>query len=105
MLGLETALALALTELDLPHRAGPGPACRWQPAAIAGLRRRHGGPIADGRPANLCVIDPTADVDGRPGRLASRSRNTPYAGRTLRGRVRHTIVCGEPVVIDGEAQR
>ncbi|MDQ1370079.1 MAG: dihydroorotase, partial [Acidimicrobiaceae bacterium] len=38
-------------------------------------------------------------------RLASRSRNCPYAGRTLTGRVRHTVLRGEPVVIDGEAQR
>ena len=40
----------------------------WQPAAIAGLGDTHGGPIAPGAPANLCVIDPAADVDGRPGR-------------------------------------
>ena len=40
-----------------------------------------------------------------PARLASRSRNTPYAGRTLTGRVRHTVLRGEPVVVDAEAQR
>ena len=44
---------------------------------------------------------PTVD----PGALASRSRNTPYAGMELTGRVRHTVLAGEPVVIDGEAQR
>jgi dihydroorotase len=38
-------------------------------------------------------------------RLASRSRNTPYAGRTLTGRARHTMLRGEPVVVDAEAQR
>jgi dihydroorotase len=37
--------------------------------------------------------------------MASRSRNTPYAGRKLTGRVRHTILAGEPVVRDGLAQR
>jgi dihydroorotase len=37
--------------------------------------------------------------------LASRSRNSPYLGRTLTGRVRHTVFRGEPVVIDAEAQR
>jgi dihydroorotase len=37
--------------------------------------------------------------------MASRSTNTPYEGRTLKGRVRHTVLKGEPVVIDGEAQR
>ena len=37
--------------------------------------------------------------------LASRSRNTPYAGKKLTGRVRHTVLRGEPVVKDGEATR
>ena len=40
-----------------------------------------------------------------PARLASRARNTPYEGRTLTGRARHTVLAGEPVVVDGEAQR
>jgi dihydroorotase-like cyclic amidohydrolase len=37
--------------------------------------------------------------------LASRSRNTPYAGRTFAGAVRHTVLRGEAVVIDATAQR
>ena len=104
MLGLETALALALTELELPIEQVLA-LLSWRPARIAGLEGVHGGPIAEGRPANLCVIDPSAvwvvDADA----LASRSRNTPYAGRKLTGRTRHTILRGEPVVVDGEAQR
>ena len=82
MLGLETALALALTELDLPIEQVLA-LLSWQPAAIAGLGDDHGGPVAAGRPANLCVIDPAADVGRRPGRAGQPSRNTPYAGRTL----------------------
>ena len=104
MLGLETALALALTELDLPIERVLA-LLSWQPAAIAGLTGEHGGPIAEGAPANLCVIDPAAWWVVEPDRLASRSRNTPYAHRKLRGKVRHTLLRGEPVVIDGEAQR
>ena len=77
----------------------------WRPAAIAGVADDHGGPVAEGHPANLCVIDPTATWMVDPAALASRSRNTPYAGRTLTGRVRHTLLRGEPVVVDGEAQR
>jgi dihydroorotase len=65
----------------------------------------HGGPIEPGRPANLCVVDPAARWTVDPAALASRSRNTPYAGMTLTGRVRHTLLAGEPVVIDAEAQR
>jgi dihydroorotase len=104
MLGLETALSLALNELDLPAERVLA-LMSWQPAAVAHLGDRHGGPVAPGRPANLCVIDPGATWVVDPGRLASRSRNTPYAGRTLTGRVRHTVLRGEPVVVDGEATR
>jgi dihydroorotase len=106
MIGLETALAVALTELT-------GTLCvadilallSWQPAQIAGLAADHGGPLAPGATANLCVIDPAATWVVDPERLASRSRNTPFAGRRLTGRVRHTVYRGEPVVVDGEAQR
>jgi dihydroorotase len=104
MLGLETALSLAVTELDLPL-ARVLALLSWQPAAIAGLAGEHGGPIAPGRPAHLCVVDPDATWVVDPYRLASRSRNTPYAGRTLTGKVRHTVCHGVPVVIDGEARR
>jgi dihydroorotase len=104
MLGLETALALALTELDLPIEAVLS-LMSWQPAAIAGIDDHHGCVISEGSPANLAVIDPEAAWVVDPYRLASRSRNTPYAGRALSGRVRHTVLWGEPVVVDGEAQR
>jgi dihydroorotase len=104
MLGLETALALALTELDLPLEKILA-LLSWQPAGIAGLGHEHGGPIEEGAVANLCVIDPERRWVVEPAKLASRSRNTPYAGRTLTGRVRHTVLRGEPVVIDEVAQR
>ncbi len=104
MLGLETSLALALNELELPMERVLA-LLSWQPARIAGLSGQHGGPIAEGAPANLTIIDPGAVWVVEPERLASRSRNTPYAGRKLTGRVRHTLLRGEPVVMDGEAQR
>jgi dihydroorotase len=104
MLGLETALAVALTELDLDPAAVLA-LLSWRPAAVARVADEHGGPVAEGRPANLCVVDPAAAWTVDPARLASRSRNTPYAGRRLTGRVRHTVLRGEPVVVDGEAQR
>jgi dihydroorotase len=107
MLGLETALALTLSELVEPgilDVRGALARLSWQPAEIAGLDE-HGGPVEPGRPANLCVVDPTERWEVDPSRLASRSRNTPYAGRKLTGRVRHTVLRGEPVVVDGMAQR
>ena len=104
MVGLETALALAITELDMPL-ADIVAALSWQPAAIAGVADRHGRPIAVGEPANLTVFHPTQQWAVVPAQLASKSRNTPYAGRTVQGKVRHTIFEGNPVVIDSAAQR
>jgi dihydroorotase len=104
MLGLETALALALTHLDLPI-VDVLALLSWRPAALLGAGDRHGGPIEAGRPANLCVVDTAATWTVDPLALASRSRNSPYVGMALTGRVRHTLLAGEPVVVDGEAQR
>jgi dihydroorotase len=102
MLGLETCLALALTELALPPERVLA-LLSWQPARIAGLAGQHGGPIAEGAPANIAVIDPDAARVVEPERLASRSRNTPYAGLRLPGRVVATFLRGEPTVLDGKA--
>jgi len=115
MLGLQTALPIAWQVLS----PALGPArvfalMSTQPAAIAGLgvtdarlagHSAHGGPVEVGAAANLCIFDPTASTTVDLKRLASRSRNTPYAGRTFAGAVRHTVLRGEPVVIDGVAQR
>lgn len=103
MLGLETALALGLSELELAPEQLVA-LLSWQPAKIAGLAH-HGRPIVAGEPANVTVVDPSETWVVDRDRLASRSRNTPYDGRKLTGRVRHTIHRGEPVVRDQEAQR
>jgi dihydroorotase len=107
MLGLETALALSLERLT---KAGMPigdvvAAMSWKPATIAGLADGHGRPIAVGEPANLTVFDPAMPWTVSPATLASKSRNTPYAGRDVTGKVRHTIFDGAAVVRDGQAQR
>ncbi|HEX9682352.1 MAG TPA: dihydroorotase [Acidimicrobiales bacterium] len=104
MVGLETALGLSLTNLG-PDVETILRLMSWQPAQIAGVADRHGGPLGEGRPANLCVIDPAHEWVVDPATLSSRSHNTPYAGMALRGKVRHTIAAGEAVVIGMEAQR
>ena len=101
MLGLETALGVSIASLDMPL-ADVVAALSWKPAAIAGVADRHGRPIAPGEPANLTIFDPNERWEVVPARLASKSRNTPFAGVPLRGRVRHTILQGEPTVVDGE---
>ncbi|MDP2292710.1 MAG: dihydroorotase [Actinomycetota bacterium] len=104
MLGLETALALAITELDMPLAAIVA-ALSWQPAAIAGVADRHGRPIEVGEPANLTVFDPSLEWSVVPAQFASKSRNSPYGGRTVTGKVRHTVFRGTAVVRDGAATR
>ena len=104
MLGLETALGVALAHLDMPL-VDVLAALSWKPARIAGLDDRHGRPVAAGEPANLTVFDPGERWSVVPSKLASKSRNTPFVGVELTGRVRHTIVDGVPVVRHGEAQR
>lgn len=108
MLGLETALGVSIAELvdtDMMSLHQVMAALSWKPARIARLHERHGRPIAVGEPANVTVVDPTAIWEVDPSTLASRSQNTPYGGRSLRGRVRHTIFDGVAVVIDGQATR
>jgi dihydroorotase len=104
MLGLETALGLSIAELDMPL-CDIVAALSWKPAAIAGVADRHGRPLAVGEPANITVFDPAHEWSVVPAKLASKSRNTPYVGRALRGKVRHTVFEGDAVVVDGVAQR
>lgn len=104
MLGLESAIALAITELELPIERIAA-LMSWQPATIAGINDRHGRPIEVGEPANLCVVDPDETWTIHGADMASRSNNCPYEGREVRGRVRHTILNGEPTVFAGEATR
>jgi dihydroorotase len=96
MLGLQTALSIVLETM-----LGPG-LLDWHgvadrmsitPARI-GARADHGRPIAVGEPANLVLVDPEARWTVAPTALASKSRNTPYAGRSLPGRVVATILRG-----------
>lgn len=104
MLGLETALGVVMAYGDLEIKDVVA-LLSWNPARIAKIDANHGRPVAVGESANICVFDPdlawSVDIE----RLASKSINTPYVGRTLRGRVRHTIFKGTPTVIDGQAQK
>ena len=66
-----------------------------QPARLLGLDAMGLGTLRVGAPADVTVIDPDAawSVDAASGR--SKSRNTPFAGRALRGRAVHVFVDGD----------
>jgi dihydroorotase len=103
MLGLQTALPVALEVFgeDWPLIADR---MSRTPARIAGLAG-HGGELVPGAPANLTLVDPAARWTVEPADLASRSRNSPYAGMRLPGRVVATFLRGQPTVLDGKALR
>jgi dihydroorotase len=105
MLGLETALSIVVDTV-LAQLGWDGVAERMSrmPARVAGLAD-HGHDPAKGRPANLTLVDPEARWTVEPANLASRSRNTPYAGMTLPARVVATFLRGEPTVLDSKAVR
>ncbi|MCZ2861168.1 dihydroorotase [Blastococcus sp. VKM Ac-2987] len=112
MLGLEQALSVVIETMVEPGRldwAGVADRMSVRPAAIGRLTglgdRAHGRPLAPGEPANLVLVDPASRAVVDPAALASRSRNSPYAGRELPGRVVATFLRGVPTVLDGKAVR
>jgi len=107
MLGLEQALSVVVATMVETGRldwAGVADRMSVRPATIGRLTE-HGRPIAPGEPANLVLLDPATRAVVDPAGLASRSRNTPYAGRELPGRVVATFLRGEPTVLDGKAMK
>ena len=108
MLGLETALSVvvaAMVETGTLDWRGVAARMSGAPARIGGLAGQHGTELEAGAPANLVLVDPAARWTVDPRESASRSRNTPYAGRDLPARVIATFLRGVPTVLDGKAQR
>ncbi len=101
--GLETALAALLTYLVEPGEVSLERVVEALTAGPARVRRLpgHGGPIAPGAPANLCLFDPSEIWVPEERHLASRSRNNPFLGRRLRGKVVHTLLRGRFTLRDG----
>ena len=98
--GFETALGLALTlvhggKLELAtviEKMTAGP------VAAFGLDKRDGlaglGSLAAGAPADVMIFDPNREWTVTPERFASKGRNTPLAGRVLKGQVVATVSAG-----------
>jgi dihydroorotase len=104
MLGLETALSVVqetMVDPGLMTWADVADRMSYAPARI-GRVSGHGQPLVDGASANLVLYDPSVRrvVDARDS--VSLSRNTPYAGMELPGRVVATFLRGKPTVLDGK---
>ena len=97
IVGLETALGLAYTELvesgliDLPTLIER---MSCQPARALSL---PGGTLAEGSPADVTIFDPRIEWKVKPADFLSMSRNTPFGGRALRCRAVRTVVGGATV--------
>jgi dihydroorotase len=103
MIGLETALPVvqaAMVETGLLDWAAVADRMSVRPARIGRLRG-HGRLPEPGAPANLTLYDPGARAVVDPAASVSRSRNTPFAGLELPGRVHATFLRGRPTVLDG----
>jgi dihydroorotase len=107
MLGLQTALSVVIetmVETGALDWRGVAERMSGRPARIARLDS-HGGDLEEGTAANLLLVDPQVRATVDPTELASVSRNTPYAGMTLPGRVMATFLRGTATVLDGKATR
>jgi len=103
MIGLETAVRVvqeAMVDTGLLGWSGVADRMSVRPARIGRLPG-HGTPLEAGRPANLTLYDPAAPAEA-VGHGASKSRNTPFAGMELPGRVVATFLRGTPTVLDGK---
>ncbi|GIX03698.1 MAG: dihydroorotase [Planctomycetaceae bacterium] len=96
IVGLETVLPLAVRALIEPGHLS------WceliskltvGPARVLGMP--HLGTLAPGVPADITIIHPTQEWTIDPTKFYSKSRNTPFAGWRVRGRIYHVLVAGE----------
>lgn len=101
MIGLDFAFALLFTELVDTGFMDLMTLLRRMTCAPADIVRLEAGRLAAGAPADIVVIDLQGETRIAPETIHSKSRNTPFMGRTLRGRIAHTLVGGQLVHSDG----
>jgi dihydroorotase len=95
IIGLETSLALTLDQLVHPGFVTASQAVErlaWGPAKAFGLKGK--GSLALGSDADLALVAPEEVWTVEAGKFASKSRNTPFEGMKLKGKVKRTMVAG-----------
>ena len=101
IIGLETALAVNITWLVAPGIIDVPVLIERMSCAPARVFHLPGGTLRRGSPGDVTVFDPARSWLVEPSAFKSKGRNTPYAGKTLQGRVHRTIVGGRAVHVDG----
>ncbi|HEV8539841.1 MAG TPA: dihydroorotase [Nitrospiraceae bacterium] len=96
VVGLETALplTLALVEEGVLSLEAAVAKLTSEPARVFGLAK---GSLAPGADADVAVVDPKKEWEVDPARFRSKSRNTPFGGWKVKGRVVTTLVAGRIV--------
>jgi dihydroorotase len=100
MVGLETSLAVSLTALVHTGKLDLSTLLRKmtvEPARILGIDR---GRLTLGADGDVVIFDPDEAWVVDPAQFASKGRNTPFAGRQLKGRVKYTLVGGTVIYQD-----
>ena len=102
MVGLETALAVTLTSLYHTGVMDLSDILRKMTVNPAFILRIPKGRLSLGGGADFTIFDPDEEWTVDPEQFASKGRNTPFAGRTLKGRVKYTIVDGKIIYQEGK---
>lgn len=97
--GLETSAALtytALVDTKLMDIVEMSKKMSYNPAKVLGISEEFGY-IEEGAIADITIFDAEAEWEVKAEEFASKSTNTPYTGKVLKGRVTHTLVNGKLV--------
>lgn len=101
IIGFETALAATITNLVIPGHISYLDMSRlmsYNPAKI--LKLTNKGEIAKGKDADLTIFDKEQEYIYKESDIVSKSKNSPWIGEKLKGRVKYTIVSGKIVYQD-----
>ena len=97
IIGFETALGATVTNLVEPGHISYLDMVRvmsYNPAKLLGIDR---GEIAEGKVADLTIFNPNEEYVYLKENIVSKSKNTPWINKTLKGKVKYTLVSGRVV--------
>lgn len=100
IVGLETAVALTVTNLLKPGHITPmqmAAKMSYNPAKVLGIDK---GTLNEGSVADIAIINPDEEYIINPAEFASKGKNTPFGGTKVSGKVKYTILNGEVVYND-----
>lgn len=100
MVGLETSLALTLTQLYHTGKMELPDIIRRMTSNPASILHLQKGRLSLGSDGDITIFDPDEEWVVDPEQFASKGRNTPFAGKTLKGKVKYTIVAGKVIYQD-----